>query len=51
MYEFELSKFLRASRKVDLDGIDFEAVPNHPLSRAEVRSLTYMMDIETHTLI
>jgi rubrerythrin len=49
--EFELSKYLRASRKLDLDGIDFEAVPLHPLSKEEVRVLTYMMDIETHTII
>jgi rubrerythrin len=49
--EFELSKYLRASRKLDLDAIDFDAVPQHPLSRDEVRVLTYMMDIETHTII
>jgi hypothetical protein len=49
--EFDLSKYLRASRKLDLEGIDFDAVSRHPLSRAEVRVLTYMMDIETHTVI
>jgi rubrerythrin len=51
MREFELGKYLKASRKLDLDGIDFDAVPRHPLSREEVRTLTYMMDIETHTVI
>jgi rubrerythrin len=51
MSDFELSKYLRASRRLDLDGIDFDSVPRHPLSRAEVRTLTYMMDIETHTVI
>jgi len=51
MREFDLSKYLRASRRLDLDGIDFDAVPRHPLSREEVRCLTYMMDIETHTII
>ena len=51
MSEFELAKYLRASRKLDLDGIDFEAVPRYPLSREEIRLLTYMMDIETHTII
>jgi rubrerythrin len=49
--EFDLSKYLRASRKLDLEGVDFDAVPRHPLSHAEVRVLTYMMDIETHTVI
>ena len=51
MREFELAKYLRASRKLDLDGIDFDAVPRHPLSPEEIRVLTYMMDIETHTII
>jgi hypothetical protein len=49
--EFELGKYLRASKKLDLDGIDFEAVPRYPLSPEEIRVLTYMMDIETHTII
>jgi rubrerythrin len=49
--DFDLSRYLRASRRLDLDGVDFEAVPHHPLSPAEVRCLTYMMDIETHTVI
>ena len=51
MREFELAKYLRASRKLDLDGIDFEVVPRHPLTPEEIRVLTYMMDIETHTII
>jgi rubrerythrin len=51
MSEFDLSRYLRASRRLDLDGIDFGAVPRHPLERDEIRILTYMMDIETHTVI
>ena len=51
MREFELNKYLRASKKLDLEGIDFDAVPRFPLTREEVRCLTYMMDIETHTVI
>ena len=51
MREFDLSKYLRVSRRLDLDGIDFDAVPRYPLTREEVRCLTYMMDIETHTVI
>jgi rubrerythrin len=51
MREIDLAKYLRASKKLDLDGIDFDAVPAYPLSREEIRCLTYMMDIETHTVI
>jgi rubrerythrin len=48
---FDPTRYLRASRRLDLEGIDFDAVPRHPLSPEEVRVLTYMMDIETHTVI
>lgn len=51
MREVDLGKYLRASKKLDLEGIDFDAVQAHPLSREEIRCLTYMMDIETHTVI
>jgi hypothetical protein len=47
----ELDRYLRASKKLDLTGIDFDRVPEHPLSSAEIRCLTYMMDIEAHTVI
>jgi len=48
---FELDRYLRASKKLDLTGIDFDRVSEHPLSSAEIRCLTYMMDIEAHTVI
>jgi hypothetical protein len=48
---FDLDRYLRASRRLDLDGLDFDSVPSHPLRNDEVRCLTYMMDIETHTVI
>ena len=51
MREFDLDRYLRASRKLDLEGIDFDNVAAYPLRRDEVRCLTYMMDIETHTVI
>ena len=51
MRRFELDRYLRASKKLDLTGIDFDSVPNYPLSSAEIRCLTYMMDIERHTVI
>ena len=51
MREFDLSRFLTASKKLNLEGIDFDRVADFPLTRDEVRCLTYMMDIETHTVI
>ena len=51
MEEFDLDRYLRASKKVDLEGVAWERVKKHPLSVAEARCLAYMMDIETHTVI
>jgi hypothetical protein len=49
--EFDLDKYLRASKKVDLSGIAWGRVKDHRLSVAEARTLAYMMDIESHTVI
>jgi len=49
--EFDVDRYLRNSKKVDLSGIDWEDVPNHPLTDGDVMCLHYMMDIETHTVI
>lgn len=51
MTEFDLSRTLKASRKLDLEGIDFDRVGDYALTREEIRCLTYMMDIETHTVV
>jgi hypothetical protein len=51
LVEFDLDRYLRNSRKVDLSGIDWDDVPNHALSDGDVMCLHYMMDIETHTVI
>lgn len=48
---FDLERYQYQSAKVDLTGIDWEAVPRSRLSDQAVRSLTYMMDIEGHTSI
>jgi rubrerythrin len=48
---FDLDRYLRASKKVDLEGVAWARVKDHPLSLAEARCLAYMMDIETHTVI
>jgi len=49
--EFDLDKYLRASKKVDLSGVQWDRVAEHPLPPDEARCLAYMMDIESHTVI
>ena len=49
--EFDLDKYLRASGRVDLEGVEWGRVASHPLTTAEARCLAYMMDIESHTVI
>ena len=49
--EFDLDRYLRNSKKVDLGGIDWDGIPDHPLSDGDVMCLHYMMDIEAHTVI
>ncbi len=49
--EFDLDRYLRASKKVDLSGLPWDRIKDHPLPEGEARVLAYMMDIETHTVI
>ena len=49
--EFDLDRYLRASKKLDLSDIDWHDIPNHPLTDGDVMCMHYMMDIETHTVI
>jgi hypothetical protein len=49
--EFDLDRYLRNSKKVDLSEIDWDDIPNHPLTDGQVMCLHYMMDIEAHTVI
>ena len=51
LIDFDLDRYLRASKKLDLSGLDWEDIPNHPLTDGDVMCLHYMMDIETHTVI
>ena len=51
MVEFDLDRYLRASKKLDISGIDWDEIPKHPLSDGDVMCMHYMMDIETHTVI
>jgi len=49
--EFDIDRYLRNSRKVDLSGIDWADVASHPLTDGDVMCIHYMMDIESHTVI
>jgi hypothetical protein len=51
LVEFDLDRYLRNSKKVDLSGIEWDKIANHPLSDGDVMCLQYMMDIEAHTVI
>ena len=51
LVDFDLDRYLRNSKKVDLSDIEWERIPDHPLSDGDVMCLHYMMDIETHTVI
>jgi rubrerythrin len=49
--DFDIDRYLRNSKRLDLSRLDWADIPNHPLSDGDVMSLHYMMDIETHTVI
>ena len=51
LIDFDLDRYLRASKKLDLSGLPWEEIPKHELSDGDVMCMTYMMDIETHTVI
>lgn len=48
---FDIDRYVRSSRAVDLTGVTWEDITAHPISGAEARCLTYMMDVETHTVM
>jgi hypothetical protein len=49
--DFDLDRYLRASNRVDLSSVEWERIREHPVTEDEARCLTYMMDIETHTVV
>ncbi|WUH99097.1 hypothetical protein OHR68_37240 [Spirillospora sp. NBC_00431] len=49
--DFDLDRYVRNSRAVDLSGVAWNEIPSYPVSGAEARTLTFMMDIETHTVM
>lgn len=49
--EFDLDRYLRASKKIDLQGVAWDQIAEHPVTTTEARCLAYMMDIESHTVV
>src|SRR5437762_6544262 len=48
---FDLDAWVARSRAVDLSEIDWSAVARHPVSPETIRTLRYMQDIESHTIV
>jgi rubrerythrin len=51
MEEFDLDRYLRRSKRIDLTGVAWDRVRERPVTEDEARCLAYMMDIESHTAI
>jgi hypothetical protein len=51
MPAFDLNAWVARSGALDLDAIAWTDVAKYPVSAATVRTLTYMQDIESHTII
>lgn len=47
----QFTRFMSSSRPIDLTGIDWEAIPRHPLPEDVLRVLAYMQDVESHTVV
>ena len=48
---FDLEAYVARSGALDLSAVDWTDVPRHPLPAPAVRTLRYMQDIESHTII
>src|SRR6058998_2644669 len=51
MAAFDIDTYLARSGAVDLWTVDWADVPKHPLSPEAIRTLRYMQDIESHTIV
>src|SRR6266542_3104601 len=51
MAAFDIDTYLARSRAVDMWTVDWADVPKHPLSPEAIRTLRYMQDIESHTIV
>lgn len=44
---FDVERYVRLSRKVDISDLDLAQAERYPVSDEEIRALTYMTDIES----
>src|SRR5437879_4554438 len=51
MDDFKLDTYLRRAGALDLSAIDWAAIPRHPLPPEAIRTMRYMQDIESHTIV
>ena len=51
MVEFDLDAYVGRSRALDLSAFAWDDVPRYPVPAEAVRTLRYMQDIESHTII
>jgi len=51
MAEFDLDAYVARSRAVDLSAFHWDDVPRYAVSADSIRTLRYMQDIESHTII
>jgi hypothetical protein len=49
--DFDLDAYISRSGAIDLDAIDWRRAAAHPLPPEAVRTLRYMQDIESHTIV
>lgn len=49
--DFDLDRYLRASKRVDLSAVEWDRIAEDPLPEEHARCLAYMMDIESHTVV
>jgi hypothetical protein len=49
--QFDVEKYIRNSKKVDIRDLDLTQASRYPITDEEVRALTYMCDIESHTVV
>ncbi len=47
----DIETYAARSRALDLSGIRWDEVPRHPLAPEVLRTLRYMQDIESHTIV
>jgi hypothetical protein len=47
----EIDEYVTRSRALDLTGIDWTSVRRYPLPVPAIRTLRYMQDVETHTVV